>query len=571
MSSPPPAYPTPAATPRLQRSWLALALVGVLAFAALLAARPTYRAVKRWRARGLADQAEKFLLAQKWKEASEKAQAAYQLNPVDPRTLRVVARLYADSGNELALSFWDSLIAMGQATPDDRRALVRLALQLGRLEPAAKQIGPLLELAPDDGPTLELAADVAAAQGDLAAALKYARRATALEPGQPAPQLALGRLLLASTNVADQAEARRLLLPLATGRDQNALDALILMTRLRDLTWPDATFLVERLTRHPLTTVDYQTQAAELLIRQRPAERTRFIDRLLNEYRVAEPKERLALARWLNAQKEYGRLLDWIPLNEARQDRDLYMLRLDAQAALGRWAEIGETLESKPTPLEGWVTELYRARVAQQTGQTEEAALQWRRVQLDVPRKAATLRYVAQYAEQTGELDEATKAYRRLAELPESAADAYAGLMRLADRNGSTRTARDLVKEFTRIAPDNAFARADLAYLNLLLGDDVPAAAEVSRQLYESNTNFVAYRVTRALALFELKETKNAQRLLAATTNDWSTAPAGWQAIRAAIIGGAGDATEARRLARAIPADRLRPEERDLLQPWAAP
>src|SRR5690349_13032123 len=106
---------------------LAVALVG-----GIFLARPGYRQLREWRADKLAAAAEAAIAREDWAEASQKAQAAYQLAPMNARTMRAVARLYSLAGQPSAVTFWENLRASGQATMEDRRELVRAGLRFGK-------------------------------------------------------------------------------------------------------------------------------------------------------------------------------------------------------------------------------------------------------------------------------------------------------------------------------------------------------------------------------------------------------------------------------------------------------
>src|SRR3569832_1969433 len=95
----------------------AVAIIAIVI--AALADKPAYRAVRSWRAESLAADAESAIGRQARAEASQKAQAAYHLDPLDPRTIRVIARLYSIAGQPSAVDFWKSLRATGQATMED--------------------------------------------------------------------------------------------------------------------------------------------------------------------------------------------------------------------------------------------------------------------------------------------------------------------------------------------------------------------------------------------------------------------------------------------------------------------
>src|SRR5438132_2279857 len=100
-----------------------IVVIVFLSVAVALLAKPVYRAVRSWRADSLAAEAESAIGRQAWAEASQKAQAAYHLDPTNPRSIRTVARLYTIAGQPSSVTFWQNLRASGKATMQDRREL----------------------------------------------------------------------------------------------------------------------------------------------------------------------------------------------------------------------------------------------------------------------------------------------------------------------------------------------------------------------------------------------------------------------------------------------------------------
>jgi DNA-binding SARP family transcriptional activator len=176
--------------------------------------------------------------------------------------------------------------------------------------------------------------------------------------------------------------------------------------------------------------------------------------------------------------------------------------------------------------------------------------------------------YVADYAEKIGETDEARKVFERLTGVPEYSDRAYAGLIRIAERNGGTRTLREIMRDLSARHPDDPAPQNDLAYLNLLLNERVEASKETAEALHKAHPNVMAYRNTLALAYLRLDDPASARKLYEDLNLDWKMLQPGWQAVHAAVIGANGDAQNARVLAKEIPLNALKPEEHALIQPW---
>ena len=439
------------------KPWRKLLLWGLLVglVSALAAARPLYRSLKIRRTHGFAAEAENHIQQQQWKEAFRKAQAAYQLTPQDARTLRVVARLYTLMRQEQALVFWDQLLVLPEATDQDRRDCVRLALVLRKFEAGEPHLRRLLQSAPGGLLNLQLAAEFYFANGDKANALHFCRQSLAGEPANPHARFSLARVLLMAPTPTDEAEARKHLWALAEAEDQVALDALVLLSRIASLSQSERERLLARLGGHPLAKTEHEILSLELKMRSQPAQRPVILETTLGKARRRSLDHQLEIGRWFNRQREFTRTIELISLPVSLLRQDLFLVRLDALAALGRWTEVRQNLDEKQIPIDALLAELYRARVAKELGHTEQAALHWRRVNMELARQPQAILYVAQYAERIGEKSEAIKAYRRLTQQTALMRQAYDALIRLAEKEGDTHGLREIMKELVALYPDD--------------------------------------------------------------------------------------------------------------------
>lgn len=546
--------------------WRWWAGVGLVLLAGLLAARPAYQASKRWRARTMAVEAERSIQAERWEEAFRQAQAAYQLVPTEPASVRAVAHLYTRLRQEQAFGFWESLLTLSAATEDDRLNYLELAIDLQRPDLAEPLLQRLLREAPDDLQHLRLASKFYLAQGDDAQALRFVQKAATQQPRDPAVQFALQRLLLRSTKLEERQQAVDKLWTLTEGRQELALDALVLLAGYAALPRHDLEELVTRLERHPLARPEHHILALELQIRLAPASRDSLIGDSVALYRTAPREKQVALGRWLNSQSQFAATVELISPKVASSHQDLFLVRLDALAGLRRWAEVGVALTPDSLPIEPWMRELYRARAAQELGDPSQAEFHWRRVHLDAAREPQALQYIATYADRIGATKEAAKAYRKLTEQRTLARPAYLALVRLAEQDGNTRSLREIMREMTSVFPQDPAPRNDLAYLNLLLGDNLTTARDTAAKLLDETPTQLAYRVTLALAQLRLQQPAEAKKLFEKQTVNWAGVLPGWQAVYSAVLLANGQTNAARAVARMIPAQKLKPEEKALLE-----
>ena len=548
------------------RGKIIVGVVGVLLIAAAVLAKPSYRLVKGWRAERLAGEAEAAMRLQTWPAASQKAQAAYQLDPMNPRVIRVVAQLYSIAGHPNSLTFWENLRATGKATSEDRRELIRAGLRLGKAAAVRDEMFRLANAQPIEVANLRLAAEFFGMTGDRTNALIYARALVEREKN-PESELVLARALIAGGGAAEISQARAALIRLSESTNAVGLEAHTLLGRAGLLSDDQLPRVIDGILKHPAARLPHRLLAEELRLRLRPQERAVVVQAFTREFAKAPVTNRLEVARWLNRQKEFERTLELLPAPDALLSRDAFHVRMDALAALGRWKEVQKELSEDGVPVETVLKELFLARAARELKQLAEADAHWRRVQLELAGQPEAIIYVAEYAEQIGETEGARKAYERLAGLPEYADRAFAGLIRLAEASGGTRTLREIMRDLSARHPDDPAPANDFAYLSLLLEERVETSKESAQKLYDSHPNVLAYRVTLALAHLRLDEKEKAREVLDVNV-DWVQVRPGWQAINAAVRGANGQKELARALGRQIPLARLKAEERALIQPY---
>jgi tetratricopeptide (TPR) repeat protein len=308
--------------------------------------------------------------------------------------------------------------------------------------------------------------------------------------------------------------------------------------------------------------------AHDFRMKLEPKRRAEWIQGLMQQYRGGSRHEVIALGRWLSDKGEYARVTQLITPEAALIDADLFLVYGDALASQAAWTQLESMLSRTPLPIEPVVAEVYRARVARELKKDQQADAHWTQAQGLAADNIRALRYVAEYAERLGQTAEAVKAYRRLTENPDAARPAFVALLRLTERTSNTAALRSLMREVIARFPDDPAPRIDLAYLDLLAGENIAQARAIAKQLCDQHPEMVAYRATLALAHLRGNETAAAQALFKDPSVDGAALRPGWQAVKAAVLGAGGQRDAARQLARLIATERLKPEERALVQPW---
>jgi hypothetical protein len=556
-----------------RRRWLALAVVLAVAGVVLaLQFKELYGSVKGWRARRLVLKVEEGIVAEKWQEAMNNAQAAYQLQPDEPLAIRAAARLHGLTGHpERAIGFWKLLLASEHSVPADRVAYAGDLLKVGAVADAGREIDDLMRTQPDDAATLRLAAQRAMADGNPNGAREFAVRAQQRDPENHEGRLLLGLLQLGSGNPALVNAGLRGLQSLGRERSNEALEALRRLAMQQGLKDEAAREIVELLNAHPAGIEDDRLLALGLDIARRPEERAALLDAAVERYKTADGAARRSFGAWLNSMGDHRRTTLVIPADEALKRKDLLLVYLDAIAALKRWEEVRRILEIKNVPLDGAYRELFLARSALELGEATRADLHLRRARVLAGPSSEQMGFIANYSEKVGQLEHAEIAYRSLTANANTARPAYEALLRIAQRRQDMDMLRDVLGEMSRRWPKDSAVANDYAYFSLLQGRDVKASLAKARELVAQSPTSLAHRTTLALAGLRLKDPAVAMSAYQGARIPWDRVPASQRAVHAAVLGLSGKTEEARAEANGVRLEDIRIEERELIKPWRTP
>jgi len=180
-------------------------------------------------------------------------------------------------------------------------------------------------------------------------------------------------------------------------------------------------------------------------------------------------------------------------------------------------------------------------------------------------RPFSRLWWLAHYAEKNGAYEQTRSAYRAWIGCVRYPWSGYQALARLVETTGTTHELRELVREMLKRWPHETALRNDLAYLSLLLSEEIEKSRDIAADLVAQNPDNLPHCTTLALALLRLRDLAGALQVYAGRQYDWNQALPGNRAVYAAVLANNGQLTEARAHARALPRARLRPEELALL------
>jgi hypothetical protein len=545
------------------RRWILL-IASVLAV--IVAGTLAYRWFKGQRAERFAAAGDALVAADKWNDAAVQYRVALQLDPSNYHGLSGAARLASKAERPEALELWQKVLALPQCTIRDREDYAELLIKTNRLNLAEKAIDPLLKDNPDTK-ALQLAARYARKIGDNVKAGEYLRIASKRAPDDDAPRFQLAEVLAQSTDAADQAEARKILWELAARPNVYKRAAVEALGAAPELTTDERKRLLQELMALTPKTAKDDLLAADMRVQLQPDEAARIYREEVERWRNGQSQGLLDLARWLNAHQQPELVLSTFPVERTLEDNQLLLARLDALATLQRWNDIDGVLNRTDVTLDPSVIESFRARTALERNANLDAEVHWNHAISLAGSDPYKLRFVANFAEQSRATAAALKAYEQLARFPEHADFAYRGTQRVSQRSGDTAAQRAAMSKISARAPEDPNAADQLAYLNLLLGEDVDQNFAVAKKLAEQYPNRLSYRVTTALGYLRQHDPASAlAQFKGPVSIDWKRTLPAWRAVYAAALLASDRNNEARDIIASISRDRLNPQERELIE-----
>jgi hypothetical protein len=541
--------------------WVVLAVVVVAAAGVLV-----YHWVKITRAERFATAGDSFVKAEKWNDAAMQYRVALELDPANYHALSSAARLASGADRPEALELWQRVVALPRATVQDRQDYAEFLIKTNRMAVAEKVLDPLLKNNPDTK-TLRLAARYSTKIGDDEKAVQFARIASERAPNDDATRFQLAELLALSREPQEQANARKILWELAEKSPEFKQVAIEALAAAPQLAADEQARLVNELAGLAPKTLKDDLLAADLRLQLHPDDSAKIYREIVDRWKESNIEDMIQLARWLNIHQQAELVLSSFPIERAFEDNQLLLTRLDAMAILQRWNDIDELLGQGEVTLDPAVIESFHARTAQERNATLDAEVHWNHAISLAGTDPFKLKFVANFAEQSRATAAALKAYEQLARFPEQADAAYRGIQRVGQISGETATQRTAMAKISARKPEDLNAADQLAYLNLLLGEDIAKNAAMGKKLAAQYPNRLSYRVTAALG--HLRQ-HNAAAALAEFSGpapiDWSRAQPGWRAIYAAALMGTDRTDEAQKIIATIPKDKLNPEERALIE-----
>jgi Tfp pilus assembly protein PilF len=556
--------PRELARKRRLRRWIIVIAVIV---AAIIGTITIFHRIKAQRANRFATVADELMAKDKWNDAAVQYRVALELDPSNYHALSGAARLATKADRPEALGLWQKILTLRQCTDRDRQDYADLLIKTNRLNLAEKIIDPLLQKNPDTR-TLQLAVRFSKKIGDVTKATEYARIATKRAPQDDAARFQLAELLAQSMDAREQAEAREILWEIAGKSSVYKRPAVEALAAAPHLKTDERNRLLQELSALRPSNLKDDLLAADLRFQTHPDDAAKIYREEIDRWQNGKREEIVDLARWLNAHQQPELVLATFSIERALEDNQLLLARLDALASLQRWNDIDDVLSRTDVTLDPSVIESFRARTAQERNATLDAEVHWNHAISLAGTDAFKLKFVANFAEQSHATAAALKAFEQLARFPEQADLAYRGTQRVSQKTGETITQRAAMAKIAARSPDDPNAADQLAYLNLLLNEEVDKNFATAKKLAEQFPSRLAYRVTVALGYLRQHDTASAlAQFKGPEPIDWRKTPPAWRAVYAAALLASDHNEEAQDILKTIPRERLNEQERELIEP----
>ena len=576
-ASPPPGFLVGLSNPL----WIRRIVVGIGVILLLLLMPPIYRAVKEWRSGVLLSEAELAFSTGDSTKAIDLLKQALALSPGSLRLQHAVELYNARSGDQASLSKLLERMRSSSSGPDELLGIAELEIAAAHTDLVKEALGALPPKLSDEQSlrrTLALASLIAQS-GDLAkAAESCLAQVSSFSPDSSSHLKMQAALYLLATKSPDSEKSAVTLLQQAMkSGGRISLSAWRLLARIaltpsqgstKFLTPDEISVLIKSLdTLSGHTTLDSLT-AADLEILQDPKCNEKVVRRLKISYRDAPRIEALELARWLNARGFQKDVVELAGSERPLKDTDWLLVTLDAETSLGNWNEVSRMLDSPAgAGLPDAVRHLFLARVALMNNDQNGADAEWRNLggvlHLEKPE---TLAYVAGYEEQIGAFERAARTYREMADRQGSTKiRGLIGLIRCQPRNTPAVKLIPMYEELVAAAPNMTDAQSDLAYLKLLISDDVEEASKTAENLLATQPNNLVRISAAALGRLRTGNPKGALDLYKGKEIDWASFPDPWKGVNVAVLRANDDFESAAKLLALIDQKNLRPEEAALI------
>ncbi|MBK8092104.1 MAG: hypothetical protein IPK32_09000 [Verrucomicrobiaceae bacterium] len=326
----------------------------------------------------------------------------------------------------------------------------------------------------------------------------------------------------------------------------------------------DAARLLTLIEQHPHAEPAARLEVISTLMRLLPEQREEFIRREVARFEsrdhVGERGGLVELAAWLAEHHAYTELHRLIPRHLARSSRELYTALVKALASEGRWQDMKSLLNEERPPVSPTLIKLWLADAESHLQPDGREARRQILLAIDCARtahEAEELELASGLAERLGWTDIALQAVKYLRpEAPHRQGDLLSRARGLAARSQDTHSLLEITRDLLALHPESTQYADDLAYLRLLLGEEMEIVSLGGKKLPSFYAALNAYRLGDGAALPQLlTHTSNTEGL-----------PAGRRAVLSGLLAKAGETARAFQIAEKVPDALLLDEERVFLK-----
>jgi predicted Zn-dependent protease len=543
--------------------------IGLVSLVGYVGFNPARTRLRAWRSTQVVADAETALQANNYMEAHRKVQLGLQLAPRSLPVHSVAARLYTTLGQPDALAHWQVVVSMPGAGLKDRYAYIDAAIRFLRQDLALEE---LALLAPTESRSVEYLRRMVRLQvsgGDFMTAVGLAREAQSLDPKDNELEFLLGVALLRSGNPEWTAEGRRLLLSIALSSGTRQPLAASTLLSYGSLTAVEGRQIARSLERRSDLSFSDRLMVSGFRLTADSETRETAVAAVAEDVAPSTDAERIEYVNWclgVAAPRAARKFVESLQTTNS----SLMALRLEAVARMEDWTAFDQTLQIDTKNLDPILMTGLKAWRQSRFGEADKSAETFRlaismATELKGQVSAERLIWLASTADRASQPLVAIQAWEPL--LLNRNMTAQAGRMILENSAKANRLepAHRALRELLRYAPGDMAVQQTYAQSMLVLNRDLEEAAKVAFSLHKSAPDQVVWRILAAFAHFRKGQPAEGLDLLEMEGIDLETLDPRLQVMVALIRNAAGQRESARALARIIPPERLREEERALL------
>lgn len=532
-------------------------------------ARPLYRTVKAIRGRSAAKEGELLMKSGQIEPAVQKLRLAYRFAPKDPEVLRSVAQMNATLRSPDTLSFYEALLATGEARFSDRVAATEVALWSERREVAGAWVQALVKEAPRERVVWRLAQEHELRFGRISTAVELARHVVALFPSDAEAELELGSLLLRTSDRRRREEGLRLLWSIALGRtpwQEQAAQRLAQQPELRTTEAATLARILEGIPDNPLPT---RLVVAQLQVRSRPESREEWAAKVIG-WLGPEPsaEDVLGVVNWLEHHGTLHLAGPILPEERCRTNRALMGARVDYLVATEKETELEALLAAPSDVFDDALRAASRGAMQGKLGRRAAAERAFVDAIEASGRMDLAMPFVAREAERIGATDVAVRALRRWMEVPGSAMPAGRRLTELLDTLPDMIGRRDALRRLNELVPAEDWVIQELVWAELFTDGNFDWARRECDRWQKQRPTDLSGRMAAALGLWRSGDAVGALALMESGALDPDTMDVREKAAGAIVLGANGRREAARQMIRSIPKAQLKLQMEQLLRPF---